>query len=115
MRLWRWGQDCHRAGYRIFTLFYHHKTRSDCYLFHYPEGSWIPKHKDPAKYGPHYRFNITIKRPVAGGVFECQKVIWKWWRFCLFRADKYYHQVTPITKGSRWVLSFGFTAWWKKN
>lgn len=109
MRLWRWGNDVHNTGYRIFTLMYIKKIRWDIYLFHYPEGSYIPKHKDPSKYGKHYRFNITLKKPKKGGEFKCRNVVFKWKRFCLFRADANYHRVTKIEQGSRWVLSFGFT------
>ena len=83
--------------------------RWDIYLFHYPEGSYIPKHKDPSKYGKHYRFNIELKKAEEGGIFTCNKVIFKFWRFCLFRADSNYHKVSRIGKGSRWILSFGFT------
>lgn len=109
MRLWRWGYDQFRTGYRIFTIAYIKAIRWDIYLFHYPEGSHIPKHKDPSKYGKHYRFNITLKKPKQGGEFKCKNVVFKWWRFCLFRADANYHRVTKIEKGSRWILSFGFT------
>ena len=111
MRLWKWGNDIHNTGYRIFTLFYSRKLRSDLYLFHYPQGSWIPKHKDPAKYGPHFRLNLEIVRPKKGGVFKCQNVVFSCFngRLFLFRADANYHSVSKIEEGSRWVLSFGFT------
>lgn len=109
MRLWRWGYDQFRTGYRIFTIAYIKALRWDIYLFHYPEGSFIPKHKDPSKYGKHYRFNITLKRAEQGGEFICNNVVFRWWRFCLFRADANYHRVTKIEKGNRWILSFGVT------
>jgi len=109
LRLWRWGNDKFDTGYRIFTIFYSKKFRWDTYLFHYKEGSHIPKHKDPSKHGRHFRFNIELKKAEQGGKFICQNVIFKWWRFCLFRADSNYHRVTTIEKGSRWVLSFGAT------
>ena len=109
LRLFRWGNDKFNTGYRIFTLFYSTKLKWDIYIFHYKEGSYIPKHKDPSKYGKHYRFNIELKKPDKGGKFICDNVVFKWWRFCLFRADANYHKVTKIEKGSRWVLSFGCT------
>ena len=109
MRLWRWGYDQFYTGYRIFTIAYIKWLRWDIYLFHYPTGSLIPKHKDPAKYGAHYRFNVTLKKAKQGGEFKCNNVVFKWWRFCLFRADANYHSVTRIEQGSRWILSFGFT------
>jgi hypothetical protein len=43
-----------------------------------------------------------------GGEFVCAKTIFKWWRIVLFRADTSYHYVTPIEKGRRILLSFGF-------
>jgi hypothetical protein len=112
MRVWRWGNDIHNTGYRIFTFWYSRLLGLDCYLFHYPTGSRIPKHKDPSKYGPHYRLNFELIKAKKGGVFQCRKNIFSLWgRVHLFRADKHYHKVTPIEEGSRWVLSFGFT--WK--
>lgn len=107
--MWRWGEDKFATGYKLFTLMYIKSLRWDLYLFKYPEGSWLPKHKDPSKYGAHYRFNIVLKKPKKGGEFICKEVIFKWWRFCLFRADTNYHKVTKIEKGTRWMLSFGFT------
>lgn len=80
----------------------------DCYLFDYPEGSFIPRHKDPKKHGAQWRLNITLKKPREGGKFICEGPFYRWWRFTLFRADAYYHQVEKITDGRRWVLSFGF-------
>jgi hypothetical protein len=81
----------------------------DCYLFHYPTGSYIPKHKDPKKFGKQYRLNIEIIKPKKGGVFQCNKIILSLFgRVFLFRADSEYHRVTKIEEGERWVLSFGF-------
>ena len=110
MRLWRWGYDKFDTGYRIFTLAYSRWLGFDCYLFHYPTGSFIPKHKDPAKFGPHYRFNIELVKAKKGGEFLCKEMIFSLRnRIHFFRADDSYHQVTKIEEGSRWVLSFGFT------
>jgi len=83
--------------------------KTDIYIFHYKTGSFIPKHKDPGKYGRHYRFNITLKKADKGGEFVCSNVVFRWWRFCLFRADANFHKVKKIEKGSRWVLSIGVT------
>jgi hypothetical protein len=81
----------------------------DCYLFHYPLGAYIPKHKDPAKFGKQYRLNIELIPADKGGVFKCRNVIFSLFnRIYLFRADAEYHSVTPVAEGSRWVLSFGF-------
>ena len=113
MRILRWGYDKFDTGYRIFTFFYSRKLGIDCYLFHYKKGSFIPKHKDPSKYGDMYRFNIELLKPSKGGQFHCRKSIWSFKnRIFLFNASQNYHYVTPIEEGSRWVLSFG---WTKKN
>lgn len=108
MRLWKWGDDVHNTGYRIFTIAFSKKLGFDIYLFHYKTGSYIPKHKDPGNNGAMYRFNIELVKAKKGGIFNCRKMIWQWLdRFYLFRADSSYHYVTEIEEGSRWVLSFG--------
>jgi hypothetical protein len=85
------------------------KLGLDCYLFYYPTGSFIPKHKDPHKYGNQYRFNIELIPATKGGKFICKNVIINWFnRIYLFRADAEYHRVTKIEEGIRVVLSFGF-------
>jgi hypothetical protein len=77
-------------------------------VFHYKQGSYIPKHKDPSGGRRIYRLNIELKKADLGGDFICNKMIWSWRdRIYLFRADTSYHYVTPIEKGSRWLLSFG--------
>jgi hypothetical protein len=113
--MWRWGNDLYNTGYHIFTILYSRWLGIDIYLFHYPEGSCIPKHKDPAKYGPHYRFNVELKKAKVGGEFKCANKVFSWWnRVHLFRADANYHRVTKIEKGSRWVFSIGWTNRFKK-
>ena len=105
--MWKWGDDAYHTGYRIFTLFF--SKVFDCYVFHYKEGSYIPRHKDPGSGRRVYRLNIELVKAKKGGTFVCKKLIWsKWGRVYLFRADDSYHYVTPIEQGSRWLLSFGF-------
>lgn len=107
MQLWKWGKDRFNTGYKIFTIAYIQGI-FDCYLFKYELGSHIPKHKDPAKYGKQYRFNIIIKNAKQGGKFWCKgKHINICNIFFAFRADSCYHGVTHITEGNRVVLSFG--------
>lgn len=116
MRLWRWGYDKFDTGYKIFTLAYSKRFGFDCYLFYYPQGSFIPKHKDPAKYGPHYRLNFELVKAKNGGKFICDRTVFSLFgRIHCFRADAFYHQVTPIEEGCRWVLSFGKTFKKKQN
>lgn len=103
----RWGDDkFSHLGYKIFTIFFN--KRFDCYLFHYKEGSYIPRHKDPSFGKRHYRLNIVLKKPKEGGQWLCKKTIFNFKeRVIVFRADDSYHQITKITKGDRWLLSFG--------
>ena len=80
----------------------------DCYLFYYPKGSYIPKHKDPSKHGKQYRFNIELIPAKKGGKFICKNMIINWFnRIYLFRADAEYHSVTEIEEGCRILLSVG--------
>jgi len=81
----------------------------DCYLFHYKQGSYIPKHKDPSGGRRVYRLNVELIKARKGGKFHCNKMIWSWReRIYLFRADTSYHYVTPIEEGSRWLFSIGW-------
>lgn len=78
-------------------------------MFHYKQGSYIPKHKDPSSGRKIYRLNIELWKAKKGGQFNCPKMIWQFKdRIYLFRADTSNHYVTPIEEGSRWILSFGF-------
>lgn len=79
------------------------------HLIHYPTGSSIPPHKDPANFDQrHYRLNIEVKRAKKGGVFVCPMNIFRWWRIVLFRPDQQFHGVTKVQEGTRYVLSFGW-------
>lgn len=104
--MFRWGYDKFDTGYKLFTLAF--CRRFDCYLFRYPTGSRIPKHKDPSFGLRHYRLNIELVRAKRGGQFICPNMIFSFWRIHFFRADDSYHWVTPIEEGTRWLLSFGF-------
>lgn len=84
------------------------KLGIDCYIFYYPTNSYIPKHKDPAKFGKQYRFNIELVKAKNGGEFICKNIIYSLFnRVYLFRADKEYHRVTTIVEGCRIVFSLG--------
>lgn len=103
MTLFKWGNDrFSHLGYKIFTLFYNRFL--DVYIFKYEKGSYIPKHKDPKKYGAMYRLNVVLGDPTQ---FYCNGPhINIKNRFILFRADKYKHW-TDKTKKRRFVLSIG--------
>lgn len=108
LALWKWGNDIYDTGYRIFTIAYSRKFGFDCYLFCYPTGSYIPKHKDPSKYGAQYRLNFELIKATKGGQFKCNNIIFSLFnRIYLFRADTEYHSVTTVEEGKRVVLSFG--------
>lgn len=83
----------------------------DVYLLRFKVGSKIPAHVDEVEYGDHYRLDIILKHAKSGGQFICNTMIKdrRWLK--LFRPDKHVHELTPITKGTRYVLSIG----WLKN
>jgi len=81
--------------------------RTDCRLLRYKTGAVFPVHTDVVEGYSHYRFNIVLKRG-EGGKFLCENPIWKWWRFNFFRSDLSLHGVDTVTKGPRYVLTFGW-------
>jgi hypothetical protein len=80
----------------------------DSYLIRYPEGAEIPPHTDPVQLGRHYRLNIVLKSPRAGGDFVCAAPIFATRRIKLFRPDACEHSVTRVVGGSRYVFSLGW-------
>ena len=80
----------------------------DCYLLRYKEGAGISEHTDPVDGKRHYRLNIVLKNATAGGEFKCDEPIFGGNRVNLFRPDRTAHSVTPVTAGSRYVLSIGW-------
>ncbi len=103
----RWQRGRQDTGYEKLRLLF--LGFFDVYLLRYPEGSYVPEHQDHVRYPHrHYRFNFVLRRAKEGGEFVCGKTIFRWWRAVFFRADKYPHWVTPIVRGTRWVLSIGF-------
>lgn len=79
----------------------------DVYLLKYPEGSFIPPHRDPVDGKRHFRINIVLKEAV-GGDFRCENAIFASRRINIFRSDVSLHEVTKIERGCRWVLSIGW-------
>jgi len=79
----------------------------DVYLLKYPTGTNIPEHTDVVHGARHCRLNIILRKG-GGGVFSCEKCIINTSRIVLFRPDINKHSVSPITKGSRIVLSIGW-------
>lgn len=107
--MWKYGRQ--NSGYKTLTLWKSTRLKTDGYIIHYPDGSHIPPHTDPASPGyAHHRVNIILKPPTSGGAFQCD-TFKKWGPIIYFRPDLYEHSVTPC-QGSRWIFSFG---WLKKE
>ena len=108
MELFKWQNGRQGTGYQIFPIaFWNLLLKFDIYLIHYMVGSFIPPHKDPNNGGKHYRLNIELWRG-EGGIFHCDEIIFKFWRFILFRPDINTHYVTQVTAGNRYVLFIGW-------
>lgn len=101
----RWEDGRQKTNYEKMTLvcllFF------DLYLLRYPTGSAIAPHTDPVPRGKHFRLNLVVKK-AEGGKFVCSEAFLNWNRIKLFRPDIHKHSVEKITKGTRYVLSFGW-------
>ncbi len=105
----RWQRGRQGTGYdKMLLATARWPLRFDSYLIRYPEGSAIPPHTDPVQAGRHYRLNIVLKSPRAGGEFVCATPIYASRRVKLFRPDACEHSVTRVEGGSRYVLSIGW-------
>ena len=105
----RWQRGRQGSGYdKMLLLTGRWPLPFDSYLIRYPEGSAIPPHTDPVQAGRHYRLNIVLKSPRAGGEFVCADPIFATRRIKLFRPDACEHSVTRVVGGSRYVLSVGW-------
>ena len=105
----RWERGRQRSGYdKMLLLASPFPLPFDCYLLRFPEGSEIPPHRDPVKSGRHFRLNIVLTRPAAGGEFVCDNPIIDRPRIKYFRSDACTHSVTRVVGGSRYVLSIGW-------
>ena len=111
MKWLRWEDGRQGGGYRKLLLGL--LPFADSYLLHMPEGSALGPHKDPVEGKEHHRVNVILKRASKGGVFRTRHE--EGWRdipsnkrIVRFRPDSIEHEVTQVTKGGRWVLSFGW-------
>ncbi|WP_197338053.1 2OG-Fe(II) oxygenase [Ralstonia solanacearum] len=108
-KAFRWRRGRQGTGYdKMLLATAAWPIRFDSYLIRYPEGSEIPPHTDPVADGRHYRLNIVLKSPGAGGEFVCANPIFQTRRIKLFRPDACEHSVTRVQGGSRYVLSVGW-------
>lgn len=105
-----WTPGRQNSGYLKWTIF--QTPYLDAHILKYPPGSAIPPHKDQVSERRHYRLNIILWAAIEGGQFQCEKLIWDLPRIKLFRPDKYQHSLTKVVKGTRYVLSIG---WTRKN
>jgi hypothetical protein len=105
----RWQRGRQGTGYdKMLLLTAPWPVPFDSYLIRYPDGSEIPPHTDPVSSGRHYRLNIILKSPRAGGEFICERPLFATRRIKLFRPDACPHSVTRVVGGSRYVLSIGW-------
>lgn len=105
----RWEQGRQRSGYwklKIISF----EPYFDLYLLKYPRGAYIPLHRDPVLGRRHYRVNIVLKKAEAGGEFRCDKALFSWGRIVVFRSDIHPHEVAPVWRGCRYVLSLGVSS-----
>lgn len=103
----KWQEGRQKTGYLNKKLFESTRFSFDLYLLKFPENSYIPKHQDAVSSGKHYRVNLILKE-AEGGEFKCKNTILNWRFLKIFRPDINEHEVTKVTKGTRYVLSFGF-------
>lgn len=101
--MFNWIKGRQLSGYERLTFI--NTKWVDLHLIRYPIGIGIPKHKDIIPNKNHYRLNVRLIGPDN---FECEKVIFKFWRFICFRPDLYIHSVTPVER-KRLVLSIGWS------
>jgi hypothetical protein len=105
----RWQRGRQGTGYdKMLLLTAPWPIAFDSYLLRYPEGSESPPHTDPVEAGRHYRLNIILRSPRAGGEFVCAAPLFASRRVKLFRPDACEHSVTRVVGGSRYVLSIGW-------
>src|SRR3982750_3791869 len=69
LRNWlRWQRGRQGTGYdKLLLVANPLLIPFDLYLLRFPDGTEIPPHKDPVTGKRHYRLNIILKRPRAGG------------------------------------------------
>ena len=105
----RWVDGRQGGGYRKMLLFSSVKRQLDVYLLHFPEGSEVPIHVDPAPEGfIHKRLNIFLKRAKEGGQIFVEGPVLNIGPFNYFMPSVWRHLMTRVTKGSSYILSIGW-------
>ena len=108
--LFSWVAGVVGTGFSIFTIARVIKRTPipfAIYLLRYPTGAYIPAHRDVRTKKRMFHLIVTLTRP-PGGVFISENVLFKWGPFVLFRPDLSTHSVTPVLKGTRYVLLIGW-------
>ena len=110
LRNWmRWQKGRHGTGYdKLLILVNPLLIPFDLYLLRFPDGTEIPPHRDPVTGRRHYRLNLILWKPRAGGEFVCEDPIFETKRIKIFRSDLSTHSVTKVEGGTRYVLSLGW-------
>lgn len=110
-----WTRGRGIGGYDKYKLFESKLFKCDAYLLYYRQGSQVKPHYDKAPLDDHehHRVNIELVRPEQGGSFKYvkrgDKTVWFGkHRVVRFRPDEVRHWITPIARGYRLVLSFGW-------
>jgi len=114
----RWEEGRQGTGYLKKKLLESHSWfLFDLYLLKFPEGAYVPPHKDEVGYGlRHYRVNLILWPAKRGGEFKIDYTNWitvirpfvNWPFLKIFRPDRLTHSVTLVEEGTRYVLSLGF-------
>lgn len=107
--MFKWVEGRQNSGYFKMLLFRSKLLKMDMYLLKFQEGVEVPWHKDPAKTGRHFRFNLYLTRPGGGELLieKNKKAIFSN-RLChLFRADDIQHAMTKVEGGTLYLLSIG--------
>lgn len=103
----KWVPGRQGGGYQKLSLL--RLKSADAYLLRYPAGSFVRFHTDEVPGFKHYRLNVVLRKARLGGDFQLLgRPLLAFWRFRLFRPDRYAHAVEPVVKGERLVLSVGW-------
>ena len=106
-----WQKGRQSSGYQKLTLWDSY-PKWDLYILRMKPEGYVPWHRDKLKNTElkHYRCNFIIKHAKVGGRFIMDgNPLFKFWRLVVFRPDIVQHRVSKVEKGTRYILSLGFT------
>ena len=105
IKLWQWEKGQQNSIYHKFCLW--NFWRIDCYILRINDGFAVPPHKDTVDGHNHYRCNFILNTNYNGGKFTHENPILNWNRIKIFDSGSYFHSVTKVTNGCRYMMSFG--------